>query len=272
MQVRPGMANEPIERHAGRSVFGLNAAGYDTARSGYPQALFDLIARSCKADPRVLEIGAGTGLATEGLLTLSLSHLTAIEPDSAMAQVLARKLVGAPADIICAPFAEAVTQGDFDLVACAAAFHWLEPAAALAKIGDLLAEGGILAVWWNSYFGHGLDDRFGDRVSALLQELEVALPPSYRDRRHYAFDSAEHRATFAAGGFDVFEEAVFTAERELSSAQVRDLFATFSFVALLDTAKREVLLEKLGELVDGDFGGQAPTLHATAIYLSRVRS
>ena len=133
------MSNPPdnsgqLDRLVGRSAFGIDAAGYHMARSGYSGELFEHLAMIAAPGPRILEIGAGTGLATEGLLRCSPSLLTLVEPDPRLCEVLADRFSGQGADVICGTFPETIPQGKYDLIACAAAFHWMEPALALAGV------------------------------------------------------------------------------------------------------------------------------------------
>lgn len=276
MSPKSGMADDvsdssgsAIDRHAGRSVFGRKADTYDVARSGYPPALAARIAGHCAPHPAVFEIGAGTGLSTDLLLGLEPRRLVVLEPDRGMAEVLQRRLAGTGAQIVCEPFPDRTVSGPFDLVACAAAFHWLEVEPALRRIAELLAPDGLLAVWWNSYFGHGQPDPFGDRLSALFAERGIELPPSYVDRRHYAFDTEHHQRAFAAGGFAVIEHAVLLSQRSFTPEQARDLYATFSFIELLGEAERGDILDRIAEIVRDEFGGEARGVCATGLYLCR---
>ena len=123
----------PLDRQTGRSAFGGNAQGYHQSRSGYPQELFDHLASRTAPCPRALEIGAGSGLATEGLATLEPSRLALIEPDSRLCDFLRDRFAQPDLAIINGTFPEVAVEGPFDLVACAAAFHWIEPEPALAS-------------------------------------------------------------------------------------------------------------------------------------------
>lgn len=258
-----------MDRSVGRSVFGQDAAGYDSSRSDYPAALYAAIASRTSARPRTLEIGAGTGLATAGLRTLEPRSLVLVEADPGMAAFLGDRYEPLGAQVICAPFPEVAVDGPFDLMACAAAFHWLDAEAALHRIMELLVPGGTWAVWWNSYFGHGLQgDPFSERLSALLAEKAVALPPSYRSGMHYAFDSQHHLASLRAAGFVEAEQSVFERPRSFTPAEARALCATFSFVHVLDAPAREHFLDEIADVVDRDFGGLAEGLCATSLYIA----
>ncbi|MDH6117322.1 hypothetical protein ABH930_001693 [Kitasatospora sp. GAS204A] len=80
----PGSA--PADR---RMSFNAAASTYQRGRPPYPAAVFDLLAGRCGLRPgtRVLEIGAGTGLATGPLLAAG-AHVVAVEPGENLAAIL----------------------------------------------------------------------------------------------------------------------------------------------------------------------------------------
>ncbi len=131
-----------LDRSAGRSTFGTDAAGYHAGRIGYPEALFDLVFSGLPARPRILEIGAGTGLATEAILARDPIELVIVEPDAALVDYLAGRFAGSRTKLVNSTFPDAQVDGPFDLIVCAAAFHWMEPGAALLFLGSTLHAGG----------------------------------------------------------------------------------------------------------------------------------
>ena len=128
------MTQEPYTGLA--TTFDTAAELYERARPGYPRELFDDLAAATGlqgARPRVLEVGAGTGQATRGLLERGWS-VVALEPGRELAAV-ARQVLGglAGVEVVVAPFEgwEAGGQGTFDLVFAATSWHWLDPAGRL---------------------------------------------------------------------------------------------------------------------------------------------
>lgn len=259
-----------LDRSVGRSAFGGDAAGYHDSRSGYPDKLFDCLSVRLAGNPRILEIGAGTGLATQGLLTCAPGRLALVEPDPRLCEFLRGRFPADGVDVVCGTFPDAAVSGPFDLVACAAAFHWMEPVAALKRIRELLAPGGSLAIWWNCYFGHGEPDPFGDRVSQVLAAHDVALPPSYQGRRHYALDAGLHSAQLEAGGFHDVTHRVFREQRPLDAPQARALYQTFSFISQLPEATRESIFDEITGLIERDFAGRAQSLVVTSLYTASL--
>ena len=139
-------AEELMSRRA-RS-FGPAAATYAEHRPDYPRdGIRWGLAAATGEVTRVLDLAAGTGKLTGGLLALGV-EVTAVEPDAAMLTELAarfpaaRALVGRAERI---PLAD----GAVDAVTVGQAFHWFDRDAALAEIARVLRPGGALAALWN---------------------------------------------------------------------------------------------------------------------------
>ena len=123
--------------------FGSIAADYDRYRPSYPTALIDDLA-ALRPDT-VLDVGCGTGKAATLLAACGLDVL-GVEPDPAMAAV-------ARTNGIHVEVAHFETWPDagrrFDLITCAQAWHWVDPAVGPLRAAQLLNPGGTLALFWN---------------------------------------------------------------------------------------------------------------------------
>ncbi|MFF3750688.1 class I SAM-dependent methyltransferase [Streptomyces sp. NPDC002018] len=130
--------------------FDAVADQYDTSRPGYPPALFDAVeelAGRPLAGSRVVDVGAGTGIATR-LLRERGARVIAVEPGPGMAHRLHRTLPDVPlvrglGDAL--PFAD----GTADLITYAQSWHWTDRDRSLPEALRVLAPGGALALWWN---------------------------------------------------------------------------------------------------------------------------
>jgi SAM-dependent methyltransferase len=134
---------------------------YDAARPSYPQALYDGLPL---AGADVLELGAGTGIASAELATRAGSLVVSdLGP-----RMLSRGLSKHPWPGVVAraeqlPFRDA----GFDLVCGAQMWHWTDAPAA-GEVARVLRPGGRLALWWNEVTADGLwwFDAQQDRLEA----------------------------------------------------------------------------------------------------------
>ncbi|HTJ32005.1 MAG TPA: class I SAM-dependent methyltransferase [Dactylosporangium sp.] len=170
--------------------FGEVAQIYDDARPGYAPGLAESIAAYHGTAPgSVLEVGAGTGKGTAVLRELG-GRLTCIEPDERMAAVLRERFPAA--SVLVAPFEEAAAE-PADVVGCAMAWHWLDPARRVRLAHDALRPGGTLAVWGHRYAY--ADPGHARAIDAAFARHDKTPPPVRPDT--YAYDEIVASGLFA---------------------------------------------------------------------------
>ncbi|MBG0853401.1 class I SAM-dependent methyltransferase [Streptomyces spinoverrucosus] len=137
--------------HSSRAhSFNAVAAQYAANRPSYPPALFDTIeelAGRPLAGARVVDVGAGTGIAT-ALLHGRGADVVAVEPGDGMSAHFHRTRPGIPivrGDGNALPLVDACA----DFITYAQAWHWTDPNRALLEAFRVLRPGGALALWWN---------------------------------------------------------------------------------------------------------------------------
>jgi SAM-dependent methyltransferase len=210
-------------------TFGTAAEAYDRGRPEWPAELLDAL--PVAADAVVVDLGAGTGKLTR-LLAHHYARALAVEPDAAMR---ARIDAGDPL----AGSAESVPLGDasVDAVFAAEAFHWFEPAAAVAEIARILRAGGVLALLWNRF--DPKDDVLPDGV------LPVSTTP-----KHRRFRTGQWRAAFHDAPFEPFRELSLEQSRDVTRAELLAYFASISPVTALAPAERREALERVAAALD----------------------
>ncbi|MGW2423194.1 class I SAM-dependent methyltransferase [Streptomyces sp. NPDC001709] len=142
--------------HSARAhSFNSAAAQYAANRPSYPPALFDTVeelAGRSLSGARVVDVGAGTGIAT-ALLHARGADVLAVEPGEGMAAEFRRGLPHLP---IVRGNGNALPVADetADFVTYAQAWHWTDTARSVPEALRVLRPGGALALWWN---GDALD-------------------------------------------------------------------------------------------------------------------
>jgi SAM-dependent methyltransferase len=138
------------DRHRLRATFEGVAELYDRARPVYPAEVFDDLAAVTRLGPgaRILEIGCGTGQATQALAERGFA-VVAVELGSRLA-ALARGNLAAFDDVEIVNAAFETWQPEraaFDAAVSFTAFHWIDPDVRFRKVASLLRAGGALAIF-----------------------------------------------------------------------------------------------------------------------------
>lgn len=267
------MSKAPAARD-GHNLFGEDAAGYDAGRPGYPDALFDLLVGHLPLDgrARVLEIGPGTGQATRRLLELGVGSLTCVEPDARLAGHLQHSLAGlgeARLQLVVSRFETApLPPGGFDAAVAASSFHWVDPDKGLGKLRSLLVPRGRLAIWWNVFHDMSGATAWSRAIRPMFDSL--SMPPSFIGDRHYSLDVGARTAELTAAGFVDVRHALFRLPSRLTEQRVRAFYASFSPVLRLPAGERAAWLDRIGTVVDRDFGGSVDHEVLTSLYTCRL--
>lgn len=257
--------------------FGGVAEVYDRARPGYPDKLFGHIAGQLPG-PDVLEVGAGTGKATAGLLAQGL-QVTCLEPDAEMAAVLAARTTDAAEPRIEVETLESFVAGDdvFDGLVSAQAWHWTAAGTRMDRAAALLRPGGYLGLFWNrgtyrepeAHAGvQALYDEFGlfglDRPKEPVgTAAEVA---SAHDPAGWPGDELAAHPAFEHLGVRVFPWV-----RHYTATEFTELLLTTSHYRLLEPQLCERLLAAVGALIRERFGDRLTIDWSTGCHQARRR-
>jgi SAM-dependent methyltransferase len=220
------------------SSFGAAAAAYAEHRPDYAGAAVRWALEGAPGR-RVLDLGAGTGKLTAGLVTMGV-EITAVEPDAEMLAELRRELPDVPA---LQGGAEAIPlpDGSVDVVLAGNAMHWFDMDVAGPEIARVLAPGGILAGLWNT-----LDDRV-DWVAGLAQVSgSAAIGPRDTPASWRAETADMHRPKSGAPArFGSPEQAEFPhAQRRTADSLVATL-ATRAGMLVMPEEEREAALGRI---------------------------
>ena len=256
-----------------RETFNTVAELYDRARPGYPPALYEDLAAltGARAGMRVLEIAPGTGKATVPLAERGYA-VTAVEMGAELAAVARRNLARYPeARVVTAKFEEWGPPAEpFDLVCCATAFSWLDPALRLDRCAAALRPGGHLAVWDTHHVEGGTGQFFID-VQGCYERWDPATPPGLRLSRAedipvVSYGMETHPAFEAPVVRDYLYEVAYTTETYL------DVLGTYSNHIALPEPNRGELFRCIAALLEQGYGGRIVKAYMARLLVARRRA
>jgi SAM-dependent methyltransferase len=198
------------------------AAAYEQHRPDYPEEALRWTADrlGLAGGARVLDVGAGTGKLTRGLVALGLD-VVAVEPGRPMLEQL--RLTVPEAEAFEAP-AEALPLEDLSVDAAFAgqAFHWFDRERAIPELCRVVRSGGGLALLWNWW----------DERDPLQRELGGLV--GYAGHDPYRNDELPGEPWFRDAGRTVVES-----EQESSPAALSAYLATSSMFLTMEPSERE---------------------------------
>lgn len=213
---------------------------YDAARPSYPPSVFDAL--GALDGLRVLDIGAGTGIATRALLDRG-ARVIAIDSGREMLRQAVAHSPTLPA-VIADGVALPVRAGCVDLVCFAQSWHWLDPLTRVVEIRRVLRPGGRWAGWW-SHARADAEDWF-DRYWSTIERW-------CHDTRRTQRDTDWGATIPTTAGFEVGPPIVVPWLRELSVKDWMTDQASHSYVVGLAPEAQARLLSELREIVDDAF-------------------
>lgn len=262
----------------GKSVFNTSfdtyADAYHSVRPGYPSELFDNIKKQCGITERsrLLEIGAGSGIATAELAKFG-AYITALEPgvhlvDIARSHVKEYK----NAHIFEGTFEDFQTNETFDVLLAFTAFHWLKEDDRYQKIFDLLDESGSLVLVWNSFFQsdapatHEVNKAYHEFLPEVYPE--VSQVTSVNKGVFSKLNSREQEVVQNSQFSTVFLEKHLTVY-QYNEKTYPQLLNTFPKIVEVEKGRREAFFGKISEIVKQHGGISVPILSTLIILKKR---
>lgn len=226
------------------AFFETVADEYDAARPSYPDEVFDSLGPL--EGLRVLDIGAGTGIATRALIARE-AEVVAVDPGREVLRRAAahtRGLAAVVADGAVLP----VRSNAVDLVCFAQAWHWLDESSRVSEAHRVLHPGGRWAGWWSHARadGEGWFDRYWGAI-------ERSCRGTHRGQR----DTNWGVTVATPGRFDLGELITVPWIREISVEGWMTDQASHSYVVGLPEGPRGQLLGELRAIVDEQFADGA---------------
>jgi len=227
--------------------FDAVAAEYDAARPPYPDEVFDALGPL--EGLRVLDVGAGTGIATRALIDRQ-ARVVAVDPGSEVLRRAAARTYALAAVVADGAFLP-VRSDVIDLVCFAQSWHWLDATRRAPEVHRVLRSGGRWAGWWS----HAREDgeQWFDTYWAVI---ESSCQGTHRDQR----DTDWGRTIAMPGRFDVGARVTVPWARQISVEDWMTDQASHSYVAGLSRDRRAELLGDLQAILEEQFPDGAMTV------------
>lgn len=254
-----------------KTTFNEDAERYHDFRPHYPDALFEKLVADTHLSPnsRLLEIGPGTGQATEPMASRGYA-IIAVELGDALADKARRVLHHyTNVEVITGAYEDVPLQdSSFDLVFSATAFHWILADYKYKKTANILKPQGYLAVIHTEHVSDEHDDvffrasqpiynKYSQNGSSVDNDFQL---PSLAELKAPAVDTT----MFTLKSFTTYPfRMTYTGD------EYAGLLSTYSPTIAMPPNERDAFLESIRNLVDTQFNGVADRNFAMTLTIAR---
>lgn len=223
-------------------------------RPSYPVDLFDALFQMLPTQPKIVEVGPGTGQATKDLLARG-AFVDAIEIGPKMAAKLRSNLLSDRLRIGVGDFeAFEVVSGETDAVFSATAYHWISRQAQTDRPAEILRPGGLVAIVDAiqvdspddaGFFAAAqpIYERYGQGHTGPPAPTRANVDPAIRS----VFDTDRRFDSVAVRRYDW--------DQTYSATDYRSLMLSYSGTQMMEETDRMGLLDDVESFVRSDFGG-----------------
>ncbi|MDE5932332.1 MAG: class I SAM-dependent methyltransferase [Lachnospiraceae bacterium] len=237
------------------------ATDYEQSRPAYVKEIYEDIFRykAIDSDSYVLEIGLGTGKASQPILETQC-HFTGIEPGKQLA-AFARKRYQAYANFsLLDQTLQDFTGCDqsFDLIYAATAFHWIPEEYGYNRVYNLLKPGGAFA----RFAYHAGGDKERKAMMEEIQEIYLKYLHLKEPPKEYGMEDAEKLAETACQyGFVDTACQLYFVKKDFTADEYMALLRTYPDHMKIEEADRKKLFEGIHSVINKH--GGIMTVHYT---------
>ncbi len=258
-----------MDRHARRLTFDRDPDRYQRVRPVFPDRLFDALFERLPPHPRMVEVGPGTGQATQALLERG-AEVTAVEIGPRLASYVRARFSSDALTVVNAAFERAdLPPAAWDAVFSANAYHWIDEQHRIARPAALLVGGGIFATMDFIQYESPTDRGLFDRIKPIFDSFGVGPPepelPEFSEARPIVLPELQSSSEFTNT-----ETIRLRADMTLSVPELRDLLNTNSNVQALPREPRMSLIRHVLNVVEAEFGGEV-TVPTAAVLVTADR-
>ncbi len=256
-----------------RKSFDSEVANYEKWRPSYCTGLFNDIIEYSKLDSKkqCLEIGCGTGQATEPIL-MTGSSLLALELGSNFTEFTKNKFIHYKNfQIENADFEKYELENNkYDLVFSGTAFHWISEKIGYTKAFNILKSGGTLALFWNRPGPKSFEDPLHLKMQEVYAKYRSSeeMQKAKNERENPQERYVKIINTIENYGFANAECRLYNQVREFTADEYIGLLSTYSDnISLQEPVKTRFFTEMRDVIYD--FNNNIKVYDTMDLYLAK---
>jgi len=233
---------------------------YDRMRPGYSKEMFKELRQAAHliSTSRLLEIGAGTGQATQELVKIS-SHVTALEPGPELMSIAKKKVTRA--NFVQSTFENFTSDEPFDCIFSASAWHWVDFTVGYKHARELLSDHGYLAIA-SHYFVEPDPNAFLNRAQPIFARFNTLIGLATADQ------IVAEKLNIESRDFHVVADYQLAWQQTYSTDEYIALRNTFAAHQWMNERSRKGLERELRQLCESEYNGQVTISYRTALFVA----
>ncbi|WP_207726916.1 class I SAM-dependent methyltransferase [Anaerosolibacter carboniphilus] len=243
---------------------------YEKRRPNYGLELFEDIIKyaAINRDKSIIEVGCGTGQATEPFLKTKCK-VTAVELGENLAAHTRKKYFNYPnLEVIQSAFEDYECEDStFDMLYSATAFHWIPDEIGYKKAYRIIKNGGTLALFWNRPSVNSKENLLHQKIQSVYNEFL----PQWNHKAANNTDKSRYSSIInqiKEYGFTDIEFKLYHNTRKMTGVEYVELLNTYSDHRALDKSIQLPFLNAIRTTIE-DFGNELLINDTVDLYLAR---
>lgn len=243
---------------------------YEKRRPNYGSQLFEDVIKysNLTSDKSIIEIGCGTGQATEPFLKTKCK-VTAVELGQNLSSYTAKKFSNyTNIKIIQSAFEDyKCDDNKFDMLYSATAFHWIPDEIGYKKAFRILKNDGTIALFWNKPSTNNMDDPLHKKINSIYNEFL----PQWNHKTSDNDNESKYSGTMNQlnyYGFTDIKLKLYHNIRKLNGVEYVELLNTYSDHRALDKSIQVPFFDAIKKAIE-EFGDELIINDTVELYLGR---
>jgi ubiquinone/menaquinone biosynthesis C-methylase UbiE len=252
-------------------LFNEVVINYEKRRPNYVTELFEDVLKYAEVteDKSLLEVGCGTGQATEPFLKTKCK-VTAVELGENLASYTSEKFKAYKNfSVVRSSFEDfECDDNKFDMLYSATAFHWIPDEIGYNKAHRILKSGGTIALFWNRPAPNDWNDPLHQKIQSIYREL---LPQwGYKVTRNKNKENIYSSIIkeIEQYGFTNIEFMLYHSIRKMTGVEYIELLNTYSDHIALEKSIKSLLFDGIRTAIE-EFGNELVLNDTIDLYLAR---